>query len=185
MSQNDGVNAIKRPKVQRVGFLTAVFLVWTLGCTSNVGLPQSPLPIAADRYDNASLQIDNAVVGARIIVKRGSELTVGGQMTRRAAQTLERTTMGVAFQFRCDNSSVMKALEHNRQMLYIVSSSKDLAAYATESGGVISFRGRLRMPKQAGEYELYLSVVEAVTAPSGTEVSSALVPAMRIIMRVE
>lgn len=165
--------------------LLGMILVWIPGCTSKVGLPVTSLPIVTDRYDKASFKIDNSDIGDHISAKKGSELMVDGQMMRRAAQTFEQSTMGVAFQFRCDNSAMMKSFERDLQILYMNTDFKDHAEYATESGGVISFHGKLRTPKRAGEYELYLSVVESVLAPSGTEVKSVMVPVMRTVMTVE
>ncbi len=171
--------------------MSRLFIVITMGalalagCSPRVGVPKEPLTILRDRYDEASLKFDGLELGDKIRVKAKSVLAVTGQITRLAEQTYQRATDGVSFQFRCDNSSVTRSLDHDWQLIRYVSDPTGHTDFVVETKGVISFVGSLRTPKRVGDYELYLSVVEIVKNDSGTEVKAVRLPVKRLIVTVE
>jgi len=182
---SDGTRNLKERRMSRFFMLIALVVFVLSGCGTKVGIPKEPLAFECDRYDGASLTIDGAEISDRVRVKAESVLPVTGRMTRRAEQTYQYTTDGVAFQFRCDNSSVTKSLEQDWQLIRYVSDPKGHTDYAVETNGVITFNGSLRVPKRYGDYELYMSVVELVRNDAGTAIKAVRLPVKRLIITVE
>ena len=166
-------------------WLLAFTVILSMGCSSDIELPESPLSISTDRYLKPSLKIGNTDVGGRVTSKKDELLTVSGEFSRLATELRDPRLRGVVIRFRCNNSSVNKSLERELKIYHLISDFKNYSEYATDLNGVITFQGKLRAPKVAGEYELDLSALESEKSPSGTEVRPKFIPLLRTVMRVD